>query len=176
MEVLIGIMILTAAIVSATNLLVGLMQSNQNNLTTLQAYYFAQEGLEAVRNVRDSNWLHNQNWLGSAAVWGEELKIGNEYAIELKPFSFNMAPSERTADFADAGEVGNSRPWGISSAAGADFLRNIAGEETVFKRVVGIKPYDNHVLVESKVSWNLGGKDRELVLSEILTDWKGGAL
>ena len=62
-EVMIGMMILTVAIVSATQLLIGIMNSNKAIIHNLQAYYLAQEGIEAVRNIRDTNWLHNKKWL-----------------------------------------------------------------------------------------------------------------
>ena len=67
-EVMIGIMILTVAIVSASNLLVSLVKTNRLNVQTLQAYYLAQEGLEAVRNIRDTNWLHNLDFKGKGGV------------------------------------------------------------------------------------------------------------
>ena len=56
---------------------------------------------------------------------------------------------------------------------------------TGFKRTILISEYTGDlvesdsldaVLVQSKIEWKLGAKDRELVLSEVLTDWKGGAL
>lgn len=172
-EVLIGIMILTVAIVTATNLLVGLVNSNQNNLTTMQAYYLAQEGIEGVRNIRDTNWLHNTNWLGEGAeeLWGDSFKVGGEYSINLKYDAFTKA--------ATPGLVGSkiflraASPWSISSAGS----REVEGFNE-FKRTISIKPYDeeNYVLVESKVEWELGAKHREVVLSGVLSNWKGGAL
>lgn len=172
-EVLIGIMILTVAIVAATNLLVGLVNSNQNNLTTMQAYYLAQEGIEGVRNIRDTNWLHNTNWLGEGAeeLWGDSLEVGGEYSINLRDDAFTQA--------ATRGLVGKkiflkaASPWNISSSGGSE----VEGFNK-FKRTIFIKSYneENHVLVEAKVEWDLGAKHREVVLSGVLSNWKGGAL
>jgi type II secretory pathway pseudopilin PulG len=61
-ETLIGLMILTIAVVAATSLSIGLLRSNKFIVENLQAHYLAQEGLEAVRNIRDTNWMHNLNW------------------------------------------------------------------------------------------------------------------
>jgi hypothetical protein len=36
--------------------------SSQINSSKLVATYLAQEGIEAVRNKRDSNWLANKDW------------------------------------------------------------------------------------------------------------------
>lgn len=192
-EVMIGIMILTVAIVSATNLLVGLISTNQNNVTSLQAYYLAQEGLEAVRNIRDTNWLHNQDWLGksSDALWGDGFEVGQEYSVDLEGSGFNQGLGG--VDNGGVGALSAARPWSISGgdlssgglgavykySNGTDvYLTSAAGdgENTGFKRVILIKPYENHVVVESKVSWQLGSKSRDLTVSSILTNWKGGAL
>lgn len=84
-EVMIGIMILTIAIVSASNLLVSLVRTNRLNVQTLQAYYLAQEGVEAIRNIRDTNWLHNFDFKGGDAINSGVYKILEEgtYAVSL---------------------------------------------------------------------------------------------
>lgn len=194
-EVMIGIMILTVAIVSATNLLVGLISTNQNNLTTLKAYYLAQEGLEAVRNIRDTNWLHNQEWLGeeSGGLWGGSFEVDNSYAVNLEYGAFDQGVSFQSVD--DIGTLSAVRPWSINIGGEGKIFKYSngndvylasegVGEDTGFKRTVAIKPYENeegdvlddYVLVEVKVEWELGSKSRELVLSGILTNWKDGAL
>ncbi len=163
-EVMIGMMILTIAIVAATNLLVGLLRSNDNNVKTLQAYYFAQEGIEAARNIRDTNWIYNFDWLGDVnpnAAFLRKFEKGAAYGISL---------------------VDPNNYWNISNDE--VILRFAAnGEETPFKRVVAFDEYDcgldncdDFVLVTSTVSWSAGSKEREVKLQTVLTDWKGGAL
>lgn len=195
-EVMIGIMILTVAIVSATNLLVGLISTNQNNVTSLQAYYLAQEGLEAVRNIRDTNWLHNQDWLGkeSDALWGGHFEVGQEYSVNLEGAAFNRGITDGLTG--DISLLNSAKPWSISDGSTGliykysnepdVYLTSAAGtgENSGFKRIIAIKPYEDssgsvlegYVLVESKVAWQLGSKSRELTLASILTNWKGGAL
>lgn len=191
-EVIIGIMILTVAIVAATSLLVGLINSNKDNMKTVQAYYLAQEGIEAVRNVRDSNWLHNNNWLGDSSgnPWGESFKVGGIYYLQLKDDGWRQ-PADSTSVQGDLSKLTPVAPWGIVSSGtiydnGSYLASGLSGEEdTGFSREIGIKKYNCKdsdmcpvdaifVLVESKVSWNEG--EREVVLSEVMTDWKGGAL
>lgn len=198
-EVMIGIMILTVAVVSGTNLLIGLVQTNQNNLTTLQAYYFAQEGLEAVRNIRDTNWLHGADWLGgSGGIFGK-LEIGEEdsakeYSVNIEYRAFDVGSDE-----SEASSVSDLvSPWFVSDENKGEIFKRISKGNTYFsldaadavatgfKRVIFIKPYDcdnfddicvpsdkeNYVLAESKVTWKVGSKNRELVLYEVLTNWK----
>ncbi len=63
-EVLVGIAVITLVIVSATQLMAALIRSNTENVNTLVAYGLAQEGLEGVRNIRDSNWLLGADYQG----------------------------------------------------------------------------------------------------------------
>ncbi|MBI5753598.1 prepilin-type N-terminal cleavage/methylation domain-containing protein [Candidatus Peregrinibacteria bacterium] len=205
-EVMIGMMILTVAIVSASNLLTGIIDSNRNNLTTMQAYYLSQEGLEMVRNIRDTNWLHNRGWLGkdSDPVWGEHFAVPesddgvNTYAVNIVD-AIGKTPGNETG----LGSVGAASPWKIeSNGVGKiyrhgensldkpflDFDASVA-KDSGFKRTILIKKYkcdylpnglcpDKNVyaLVQSRVEWDIGAKHRELVLSQVLANWKGGAL
>lgn len=210
-EVMIGMMILTVAIVSASNLLTGIIDSNKNNLTTLQAYYLSQEGLEIVRNIRDTNWLHNKDWLGndkdSTQIWGGQLKFGDNIVnvVDAAGNSFPERDDPDPTKIPSIGKVGSASPWKIGSGVGKiyrhgktvgdkSFLdsKGSADEDTGFKRTINIRKYEcsyladkgvpcpsdktAYILVQSKVEWNIGAKSRSLVLSEVLSNWKGGAL
>lgn len=179
-EVMIGIMILTIAIVAASSLLVGLVRTNENNLRTMQAYYFAQEGIEGVRNIRDTNWLHNRDWRGSAsdAIWGGQLSDG-DHPLTLNMGTFNQPISDNLAD------IQAYAPWTL---AGDNKIIDAAGNDTGFSRKVIINPYpctanacvsgheEDYILVESKVTYGIGSDEHEVTLFEVLTNWKGGAL
>jgi prepilin-type N-terminal cleavage/methylation domain-containing protein len=216
-EVMIGMMILTVAIVSASNLLTGIIDSNRNNLTTLQAYYLSQEGLEMVRNIRDTNWLHNKDWLGkdSEALWGGKFEVGKEYAVEMRNASASgiYSQPDQAGIAPTMGSIGGQSPWrigvansvntklykhGISTNPSLDSVSQGADPDANFnfERKIIISDYKcddlktksnipcpddkggmaAYVLVQSKVEWTIGSKPRELILSEVLSNWKGGAL
>lgn len=72
-EVIISISVMVMVIMSSTNLIVSIIRNNTQNQNTLIAYGLAQEGLEGVRNIRDSNWLLGADFTGNLngkAVWG----------------------------------------------------------------------------------------------------------
>ncbi|PIZ75282.1 hypothetical protein COY05_04060 [Candidatus Peregrinibacteria bacterium CG_4_10_14_0_2_um_filter_38_24] len=184
-EVLVGISILTVAIVSATNLLVTIVQSNKNNVKTLQAYYYAQEGIEAVRNIRDTNWLHNQNWLINEKIWGSGFEVPkdsskvNMYEIESKKV-FSMNGSEQ--DGID--QMQGYAPWKVSSLTDKS---SATSNEDGLKRVIYVYPYEcvkvdlevncsDYARIVSRVFWTDGGSEKDVKLNEIFTNWKGGAL
>ncbi len=56
-EVLIALFVVTLGATTATSLIVTALRSNQFNKDSLIALNLAQEGLEFMRNLRDSNWL-----------------------------------------------------------------------------------------------------------------------
>jgi len=183
-EVLIGISILTVAIVSATNLLVTIVQSNKNNVKTLQAFYYAQEGIEAFRNIRDTNWLHNQDWLKgieSQSIWVAGFSAsekGNMYEI-------SSADVFNTPVFGDenisAQEMKVYAPWQVNLLNSEEVA---VENENGFRRVIYLYPYgcgnsadcSDYVRVVSRVFWTDTGSEKEVKLDEIFTNWKGGAL
>lgn len=115
-EVMIGIMILTVAIVSASNLLVSLVKTNRLNVQTLQAYYLAQEGLEAVRNIRDTNWLHNLDFKGEGGVY-QELEVGGSYAVFLKYGGWSNSRPQEGMDLMD---LQGLIPWGFTPSSSSN--------------------------------------------------------
>jgi len=188
-EVLIGISILTVAIVSATNLLITIVQSNKNNVKTLQAYYYAQEGIEAFRNIRDTNWLHNQDWLDGGVnrdIWGsgfvkssDPLK-GNMYEIQSNSDVFTGVV---VLDGSPVNSVGmkNYAPWQVN-VLGSESEAVV--NENGLKRIIYVYPYScdkvqvdcsDYVRVVSKVLW-VDGSEKQVSLNEIFTNWKGGVL
>lgn len=182
-EVMVGMTILTVAIVTATNLLVGLMRSNANNVKSLQAYYFAVEGIEAVRNIRDTNWMHNVNWLGDEKInpWGNVMKTDGEYVLDV-----NFDVNGYVGGNVEASDLKAYSPWKLEVGEGeVSFKPDNSDEENlpVFYRTVSILPYEcgltdcnDFVRIICKVTWDDGGKSGEVILEEILTDWKGGAI
>lgn len=119
-EVMIGIMILTVAIISASNLLVSLVKTNRLNVETLQAYYLAQEGVEAVRNIRDTNWLHNLDFRGvksadeglCGGLYGC-IETGNIYSVSLSESGWRQSNTQ--AVIVSQSDLGTMKPWNFKA-------------------------------------------------------------
>ncbi len=178
-EVLIGMMILTVAIVSATSILIGMMGTNQNIVNTQKAFYLAQEGVEAVRNIRDTNWLNNVDWL-------TDFELNGEYVVGLRSAAWDYSNKDYVKDltrymtwdlYKYSGE--NDRLC-LMDENGNEFFglcSLIAGEDAGFSRRVLISPDEGAAIkVTSVVTWEDGADEREFKLDTILTDWKGGVL
>ena len=185
-EVLIGIMILTVAIVSATNLLVGLIQTNQNNVVTLQAYYLAQEGAESMRNIRDTNWLHNADFKGTEYLYGV-FEYGRSYSVDLTSRGWEGSTWK---ELKDVGEIRAYLPFEVN-AFDTEYL-NVYDDafrldDTFYRHVDILDTCDgrsdiveddceNFMLVRSVVNFQNGSTDREVVVETVLSNWKDGAI
>lgn len=175
-EVMIGIMILTVAIVAATNLLISLIRTNEGNLKHIQAYYFVVEGIEAVRNIRDTNWLFNENWLTNESTggpWGVSFSGGGAFIVDVLDNGAFGVPVE---EFGSSDKLDFIAPFDVSAGEGG-VVNFIDGDGTEFTRKIEVlscpdSTMEKCKLIKSIVSWD----DNEVILEEILTDWKGGAL
>lgn len=174
-EVLVGILVLVTAIVASSNLLVSMIHSNATNMSTLQAYYYTQEGLEAFRNMRDTHFLNNVDFCGGGmGFWGISngfsdgcIGDGRNYVIDVKKDIYG-------SDF------NSVAPWKLlpGDNGSVKFLngeKNIA-EDTEFTRfcTVSDHPVDagKAFKVTCMTSWEQNSDTKKVSISAILTDWK----
>ncbi|HUV81315.1 MAG TPA: prepilin-type N-terminal cleavage/methylation domain-containing protein [Patescibacteria group bacterium] len=62
LEMILAVFILTIAVFSSYSLIQQTLISTSLNQSKLVAYYFAQQELENIKNVRDTNWLQGSAW------------------------------------------------------------------------------------------------------------------
>jgi hypothetical protein len=199
-EVVIAITTLVVVVVAATTLVVSSIRTTTLNIDNIVAYNLAQEGLEAVRNMRDSNYLSNQDWRkGGNIFWGSDFdQKEGEYTIEYKNIGRIMGMENQTIN---AVYLRQYAPW-ILKPIGKDeeaklYLiedlslgvkryshdSTLGGTESKFSRKIIIKEVEEEgkpegspkIRVESLVFWNDKGKDKEQKLYMDLTNWQYGS-
>lgn len=62
LEVILSITIIVVGILAITNLFFALSKSAAMNKNKIIAIYLAEENMEIVRQIRDTNWLNSSNW------------------------------------------------------------------------------------------------------------------
>jgi len=62
LEVMVAIFVITVGIMGVMTILQRTIFLTSVSFSRLTAAYLAQEGIEIVRNVRDTNWLENSAW------------------------------------------------------------------------------------------------------------------
>ncbi len=117
-EVMVGVAVLASVVVASTSLLVTTMRTNNNNAKRLVAMNLAAEGVEAVRNIRDSNWLQGIDWRANTeegrGLWGTDLNEGT-YILSMK--SVDLAQNFSVVKNAKADSVSGLKdyvPWKVN--------------------------------------------------------------
>ncbi len=206
-EIIVAMSILIMVIVASTNLLVSIMRSNAENINSLVAFELAQEGIEGVRNIRDSNWLLGADFRGKIQdkflVWGVALPESN--AIQY----FTLESKDPDSTCGEAQITGNNiqicAPWGLA-LLGNEQPKKDASSTLLYKEGESVKkfvhvrqnmdsiasPFHRYLKIESVpyknetkllkyrvtavVNWKERERDKEVILTTELTDWKGGPL
>ena len=169
-ETLVAISILTIVIVGPFQIIQGVLQSSYNARDQLIATSLAQEALEYVRQVRDSNFLYNLNNGGAGRTW-------------LYGFDGTMSSTNCGVDGSVVACVVDPALLTITLCSGTDCsalplkmsAKNVytqsAGGTTPFTRSVQFIPISSHeMLVKVTVSWSNHGA-QSVVLTENIQDW-----
>lgn len=160
-ETLIAILIFTTALVSLMTIAgrgIGATSSARQQIT---AHYLAQEGLEVVRNIRDSNFNSGNAWDSGFSSCTLSDPCGVVYG------NGGTAPSLGSCS-------GNC---GVAQSNGA-FVDAQNGTPSTYQRFIYAIPsvdaqgtVDGYKVI-SKMYWEFRGVGRELELSTVLKPWR----
>jgi len=136
-EVLVSIAVIVMVVMAATNLLVASIRANAVNINTLIAYGLAQQGVEAVRNIRDSDWLLGANFQGqigrqNITPWGESFP-SNLGETRFYTIDRHEAPD---MDVTSISQLENIVPWTLKELSG-DKNYGTLSETALYKKAFG---------------------------------------
>ncbi len=141
----------------------------------LSASYVAQEGIEMVRNMRDSSSLAGIPWNDSFHN-NVSFELSKCYPAPLSQLAGCDIDSQTLAIFQCPLASGSCGNLGYDSSSG--FFRSGSFAPSLpdsgFNRVITLRDLgtgNNEVEVTSVVSWNQGGQSRSVALTEDLFDW-----
>ena len=169
-ETLIAITLTTVVITAVTGLILSTLMANTRNMRTLQATFLAQEGLEAVRFMRDSNWLQNYSWDSASFLWGQDFHVdatNPELTLYLVPelcstdsgqgpcFSLSTFEEDGVVTLEDTAEFGRSLTF------------TALPDETDPSQM-----QDDKMQVMCTVTWDERGNERSVSLSTYLSNWQ----
>lgn len=150
-EVFIAISILSIGVVGAFGVLPKMIKNQAMNADAFLASQIANEGMELVRNLRDANWLLEQDWKTGLTICSgiDSCEIGyNDSALQV-----------------------NDRLLQVNSSG---FYNYGSGPNSKFKRKITINTADPTLLnVKVKVLWKLwNGSDSSFLIEENFYDWR----
>jgi len=194
LEVVISIGIIVTVITSATGILVTVIRANSDNLNTLVAYGLAQEGIEGIRMIRDSNFLLGVKFNGTVGkngnhnIWGTSLFNSNSKMEKDLVLVKNLSYSSTTTAECT---VQNFRPTCLPFSlknADPNHNTNNTGNEQIFKTNKGyfvqgtnvdsitdsVTPFSRVIQIIPKIN-DTSGTDKKihaLIVNSKVT-WKG---
>jgi len=183
LEVVIALSIIVTGLVGALSLAISNLSNSSDSVQRVIAGNLAREGVEVVRNIRDSNWLAGEVW--DTSLFFED--SDDHTAI----VSFNLEENNWDLDFGTEDNFDEPEVLEITD----DFLYNhLEGSPTNFYRLItideicadedkcgdGICSEEEEescqerigVRVISEVQWKDRGKTRNLVIEDKLYNWR----
>lgn len=197
LETIVALGVIISGVVGVMSLTISNQTASSESSERLLAVNLAREGIEVIRNIRDSNWLQCE-YVSSAlncSDWDEGMMSGADAtAVLLFDFENNAWALDFTPD--DITHA-NTRVWRRSSgpvgsyigtyfqsteatpanATLSDYrrlltLNEICADKTVsLGNCTGGSPKIG-IRVQSRVDWEIGGKSNSLTAEERLFNWR----
>lgn len=158
-EVITAIFILTVGIGGAFSLIYQTLSTVYAVRARLTASFLAQEGVEVIKNLRDSAWLRSRTVTTTSWLYYLSETGGDNYQLDYS-----------TSDLVDT-YSGDPDYLTIDSNG---FFSYETGDNDVthFTRSIAISNVTTNTIdVLVNVGWQVGGKDRELEIKETITNW-----
>ena len=151
-EVLIAVAVITVGIMGILTIIHQTIAQMALSSSRLVATYLAQEGMEIVRNIRDTNWLDPTN----------------------PPWNDGLNPGDWEADYNDS----SLSSYGASLKINGGFYNYDTGDPTRFKRKITISdpnnpecPLADCFSVKVEVSWQQLARTHQVIVEEYLYNW-----
>ncbi len=153
-EIVVILFIMSMGLIGVLTLIVQNIQSQSYNKSNLIAYQLAQEGIELIRKVRDSNWRES--------VLYDDKLVPGEYYLDYT----DTAPWPHNLD--------NPAELVLKQDAANFYVHDPdAATTTPFSRLITIGAIDDHSFqVNSLISWAEPGRNYTYNLETILYNWR----
>jgi len=159
LETIVVLFIVSVGLVSILSVTVDSMRAQNLNKNSLVAYNLAREGLDLIKNVRDTNYI--QNTTSTPVAWNRYLGNG-KYRVDMANF-------EPVA----VGGISEAKLQIVNDEPDAGFYEhNGAYPDSIFSRMITIESTDAaSSTIDSLVEWTDQGQTYQVELSSILYDW-----
>jgi len=160
-EVIVAIFLIIVGMVGVLITIQNIFPSIRIVSSQLTAAYLTQEGIEIVRNIRDTNWLNGQDW--NANIFDNCLSCSSPFVCNCQADytsqSLSSFVSTEYLKINNGFYTYNSSP----SAIQTPFVRKITVASTTAD--------GGRTEVEVSVIWRVGGKNYQASTTEYLYNW-----
>lgn len=161
LEIIIATFILVTAIIASYSAFSGIITATSVISSRLTASYLTQEGIEIIRNIRDTNWLNNPTDPTKWNIGLTSCSSGCE-----ADYTTGTAASETTPL-----RSYSENPLNIDAY---NFYSYFTGPATKFKRKITVAPDPNNadiLQVSVLIEWEDRGKSYNFTAEEYLYNW-----
>jgi type II secretory pathway pseudopilin PulG len=164
LEVVVSIVIIAIGMIGVLSLVIQNVQGQYINRNILIASGLAQEGLELVRNVRDLNWLNQENgW-----DWNENIIGDGTYTID---YIRQKQPNQLQPTINDTPDtIANARLY--INANNLYTHISSGNTPTNFYRLITVVNNTDYLDVKCTIRWAQGSQYRDYVAETYLYDWR----
>jgi prepilin-type N-terminal cleavage/methylation domain-containing protein len=164
LEVIVAIAIIAIGLVGALTLINFTITSGSISASKLIAANLAQEGIEIVRNIRDTNWLEGESWDNNIKGTGNETAGRVDYDdLDVLDAYFVPAP-------ANVEECGSDCRLYLNNGF---YSHDSAGQATLFYRLILLdKIAPDELKVTSQVKWTERGQEHRIEVVNYLYNWQ----
>lgn len=175
-EVMVAVAVLSIGFVGAANLISYNISNSAKAINKTIATNLAQEGLELVRNIRDTNWLSGIGWDADLVVAiGDRIQKQffcgglNSQAIDPAPANIDGC-GDGCKIFIYTNTSDGSKCYSDDFGAQAGYG---APQATDFYRFITLNRLDaSSILATADIKWLERGDARYLTIQEILYNWR----
>lgn len=163
LETIVVLFIVSIGLVSILSLTVDSVRAQNLNKNSLLAYHLAEEGLELIKNVRDTNFI--QNTTSSPIAWNryiDGVSPNNKYRVDYANFQPVLVSGISEAK--------------LQLSAGANpgfYLHDGTSPDSMFSRMITVDSAGTaSSTVSSLVEWVDQGQTYQVELKTIIYDWE----
>ncbi len=156
LELMVAVFVLIVGISGTVGLIHRTISSASMAASQLKAAYLAQEGIEVVRNIRDSSWVRDAGWLENINDNCSCCEVAHDHDGNT---GMALCPG------------GNPRRLTFFNGF-YGYSTDPAAEESVFSRRIKTSMVGSHLRVEVTVFWFERGDTRSVTVVENLYNWR----
>jgi len=183
-EVMVAIGVVTVGLVGTLSLTSSSLRFSTTSEKQIVAANLAREGIEVVRNVRDTNWLQENSWLDGLTS-GDDYNGIIRFDGTTNTWYFDFTPDDilnnNTVIRRDGNDIYQAHP-DVPTAVSTGYQRFISmqlicqqGASIVLRSSGSTCPggYTHIGLnIQSQVNWNENGEDKSFVLEDDIYNWR----
>lgn len=156
-ETVVALSIITIGILGILSLFTQTVSNSELGVNQEIATNLAQEGVEIIRNQRDSNWITEKE------EWDDGISETGYYQVNFK--------DNNTWEIKKLGIDSTFQPFYLKNDE--IYTHDATGKITIFSRQIAINNYEKDILkITSTVQWTERGKTQSIILKDNLYNWQ----